>query len=178
MKTVKAQFAPGYTGWVKDLGDGTCLLENDPLLGRSSPKCGDRVDLFYNPCDKFQRPWIGYRVYEPGDEPAGRHFGYAQPITEDEQIDHDTDEELAELERMRPWMAEDRLGTLLCQFRLWHADLVLELAERGLLDKLPDGVLEFKALDELDQDHKLPTREEIRARHVERRRRLKEMGCG
>lgn len=74
-KVVKANFARRYTGWVVDLGDGTCRLANDPMLGENGPSWGDRVDLFFDPCDPDELPFIGYRIYEPGMIIPGRHFG-------------------------------------------------------------------------------------------------------
>ena len=57
-KLVRAYYADGYTGWVIDLGDGTCRFANAPLLGcddddnphkdeinRNAPRWGDRVRL-------------------------------------------------------------------------------------------------------------------------------------
>lgn len=54
----KAEYAPGYTGWVIDCGDGTCRFANSPLLGcddennpnrdainAAAPQWGDRVRL-------------------------------------------------------------------------------------------------------------------------------------
>lgn len=34
-----------YSGWVVDLGDGTCRYANSPMLGEDGPKWGDRVPL-------------------------------------------------------------------------------------------------------------------------------------
>lgn len=36
---------PDYTGWVIDLGDGTCRYANAPLLSKKGPQWGDRVRL-------------------------------------------------------------------------------------------------------------------------------------
>lgn len=44
-KLRRAYFAKGYTGWVIDLGDGTCRFANQPLLGENGPNWGDRVPL-------------------------------------------------------------------------------------------------------------------------------------
>lgn len=44
-KLRRAYYADGYTGWVIDLGDGTCRFASDPLLGEDGPKWGDRVPL-------------------------------------------------------------------------------------------------------------------------------------
>ena len=44
-KLTKAMYNSGYSGWVIDLGDGTCRYANNPLLGEDGPKWGDRVRL-------------------------------------------------------------------------------------------------------------------------------------
>lgn len=44
-KLRRVYFDEGYTGWVVDLGDGTCRLANNPLLGDDGPRWGDRVKL-------------------------------------------------------------------------------------------------------------------------------------
>ena len=44
-KLRRVYYAKGYSGWVIDLGDGTCRLVNNPLLGKKGPKWGDRVQL-------------------------------------------------------------------------------------------------------------------------------------
>lgn len=44
-KLRKAYYDQGYSGWVIDLGDGTCRYANSPLLGEDGPKWGDRVNL-------------------------------------------------------------------------------------------------------------------------------------
>ena len=104
-KLVRATFADGYIGWVVDLGDGTCRFSNSPLLGENGPKWGDRVDLFYNPCDPFERPRVGYRVYPADVEPAGRNFGVNREPDEDEKAERlradklREQQELAALER-------------------------------------------------------------------------------
>jgi len=83
-KTVSATFAfengrSAYGGFVVDLGDGTCRIANDILLGENSLKWGDQVDLFCNPCAPMDRPYIGYRVYARADEPnfkvPGKNYG-------------------------------------------------------------------------------------------------------
>ena len=42
---MRARYAERYTGWVIDLGDGTCRYANTPLLGATGPRWGDRVPL-------------------------------------------------------------------------------------------------------------------------------------
>jgi len=57
-KLLHVYYAEGYSGWVIDLGDGTCRYVNEPLLGcddddnpdkdrinRDAPHWGDRVPL-------------------------------------------------------------------------------------------------------------------------------------
>lgn len=44
-KLRRAYYGIGYSGWVVDLGDGTCRLVNEPLLGEEGPQWGDRVPL-------------------------------------------------------------------------------------------------------------------------------------
>lgn len=71
------EYAPGYTGWIVDMGDGTCRYANEPLLGadfgesraadgrlltkeeceainRAKPHWGDRVRLVDGRPDKDQ----------------------------------------------------------------------------------------------------------------------------
>jgi hypothetical protein len=38
-------YSDGYTGWVYDLGDGTCRFANAPCLGSDGPRFGDRVEI-------------------------------------------------------------------------------------------------------------------------------------
>jgi len=45
----KAVFAEGYSGWVIDLGDGTCRFANQPLLGEDGPNWGDKCWLIADP---------------------------------------------------------------------------------------------------------------------------------
>jgi hypothetical protein len=61
----------GYSGWVYDLGDGTCRFANDPLLGENGPNWGDRVHLFEPwDCDKEALlPFIGTVVLEKYEQP-------------------------------------------------------------------------------------------------------------
>jgi hypothetical protein len=44
-KLLRVRYAHDYTGWVIDLGDGTCRYANNPLLGKDGPRWGDRVTL-------------------------------------------------------------------------------------------------------------------------------------
>jgi len=74
----------GYSGPVQDMGDGTARLVMNPLLGEDAPKFGDRVDLFYFTGSPFERPFIGYRAYEEGVEPTGRHFALKREPTKEE----------------------------------------------------------------------------------------------
>jgi hypothetical protein len=70
-KLRKAYFAEArdYTGWVIDLGDGTCRYANRPLLGEDGPGWGDRVRLvdrgwgfpFADPSEILEK-------YEPEDD--------------------------------------------------------------------------------------------------------------
>ena len=48
-KATRARYAHDYTGWVIDLGDGTCRYTNNPLLGENGPRWGDRVRLIPDP---------------------------------------------------------------------------------------------------------------------------------
>ncbi len=92
-----------YGGYVQDLGDGTCRFTNAPMMGEDGPEWGDRVDLFYNPCEPFGRPMVGYRVYPEGVEPTGRSFGLKREPDEEEQKEWDEKQERrekAELEQM------------------------------------------------------------------------------
>lgn len=73
-RLMRAHYAPGYTGWVVDLEDGTCHLANSPLLGENNLEYGDRVDLFF-PIDDETLPFIGYRRYNEKGPVAGEHLG-------------------------------------------------------------------------------------------------------
>lgn len=88
-KLKKATFASRYTGWVVDLGDGTCRLANDPMLGENGPSWGDRVDLFFNPCDPDELPFIGYRIYPLDIVVPGRHFGVRASVGPEDHEDCD-----------------------------------------------------------------------------------------
>ena len=103
-KVVKATYADGYSGWVVDLGDGTCRFSNPPLLGEGGPKWGDRVDLFYNPRDPFERPRVGYRIYAEGEEPVGRQIGLKREPDEEELA------EFKRLEKIREKQECDRIS--------------------------------------------------------------------
>lgn len=50
-KLRRAYYSPDldYTGWVVDLGDGTCRYANSPLMGADGPSWGDRVPLIEVP---------------------------------------------------------------------------------------------------------------------------------
>ena len=50
-KLTRARYAHDYTGWVIDLGDGTCRFANAPLLGEDGPRWGDRCRLIPDPSD-------------------------------------------------------------------------------------------------------------------------------
>ena len=52
-KLLRVHYADDYTGWVIDLGDGTCRYVNSPLLGEDGPQWGDRVRLI-----KGSRGWM------------------------------------------------------------------------------------------------------------------------
>lgn len=99
-KVVKAIYAEGYSGWVVDLGDGTCRFSNAPLLGEGGPEWGDRVDLFYNPCAPFELPRVGYRVYADGEEPTGRSFGIKRDPDEEETAEHKRLREIREKQQV------------------------------------------------------------------------------
>lgn len=96
-----------YGGYVQDLGDGTCRFTNSPLLGEGGPEWGDRVDLFYNPCDPFGRPMVGYRVYPEGVEPTGRNFGVRREPDE---------EEIAERQRLEKIREEQECARISANF--------------------------------------------------------------
>jgi len=109
-KLVSAIFAfedgvGSYGGWVVDLGDGTCRLANKPLLGAAELDWGDRVDLFYNPCDPYSRPWIGYRRYREGEDPNGEQRGVARTPTA-EQTESQERAVAAREARESKWMEE------------------------------------------------------------------------
>lgn len=58
-KLTKAYYEAGeYSGWVIDLGDGTCRFANQPLLGEDGPNWGDRVRLIKN--DEGGLPVVDY----------------------------------------------------------------------------------------------------------------------
>lgn len=57
-------YAAGYTGWVVDLGDGTCRYANAPLLGADPGEQEDGSFLSPEQCDEINRsaPRWGDRV--------------------------------------------------------------------------------------------------------------------
>lgn len=60
----KVYYAEAYTGWVIDLGDGTCRYANEPLLGADPGEQEDGSWLTEDECDKInqQAPHWGDRV--------------------------------------------------------------------------------------------------------------------
>ena len=128
---VKAYYAHGYTGWVEDLGDGTCKLANSPLLGEGGPECGDRVDLFYDPCDHGQLPRIGYRIYPEFIEVPGRNFGIDPGLTEEEKREaveaHLEKMDRAALVGLNLKFADNLIGQLLFFMTLRDLDLSEDL---------------------------------------------------
>lgn len=81
-KQRQVEYAPGYFGWIQDLGDGTCRYVNDPMLGESNyflpnykelnknrPHYGDRVKLVNGKPDKTQilERWMPELYDEEGD---------------------------------------------------------------------------------------------------------------
>ncbi len=138
-KIVSAIFAldhehPAYGGHVVDLGDGTCRIAVPILL--PPLKFGDRVDLFWNPCDPFSRPFIGYRVYKDGEVP-GTHKGKRRKPTKKEIAEHKKDDrERTKRECKRIEEEHESRGALthalsdLIDLKMKYLDL-LELAEKG-----------------------------------------------
>lgn len=61
-KLRKAYYAEGYSGWVIDLGDGTCRFANQPLLGEDGPNWGDRVALVES--GDGELPRVGSKIIE------------------------------------------------------------------------------------------------------------------
>lgn len=63
-KLRKAYYADGYSGWIIDLGDGTCRYANEPLLGADPGKQEDGTVLTQAQCDVInrKRPHWGDRV--------------------------------------------------------------------------------------------------------------------
>jgi hypothetical protein len=63
-KLKKAYYAPGYSGWIIDLGDGTCRYANSPLLGAEPGKQSDGTFLTEGECDAINlaAPKWGDRV--------------------------------------------------------------------------------------------------------------------
>ena len=55
-KLRKAYYAEGYSGWVVDLGDGTCRFANEPMLGCDDPENPDHDAI------NAARPHWGDRV--------------------------------------------------------------------------------------------------------------------
>ena len=81
-KLRQVAYAPNYTGWIIDLGDGTCRYANDPMLGEGNyllpnykeinanrPHYGDRVKLVDGKPDKTQiiERWMPELYDEDGD---------------------------------------------------------------------------------------------------------------
>lgn len=130
-----ATYADGYSGWVADLGDGTCRLLNNPLLGDNGPKLGDRVDLFFNPCNAFERPRIGYRIYREGEEPPGRHFARERTPTAEEieaQSERKREREARQLEFLEERSAYFEMSNKLMDAEVRAADELIRYYE--LLD--------------------------------------------
>lgn len=50
-KLRKVYYAPGYSGWVIDCGDGTCRYANSPLLGADPGLQEDGKALTQEQCD-------------------------------------------------------------------------------------------------------------------------------
>ena len=125
-KLVNATFAfengmHAYGGYVIDLGDGTCKLANSPLLGDTGPKYGDRVDLFYNPCDPFSKPYIGYRIYPEDTKVPGRHFGTRTEPTQEELKEREVQKKLREDRECRA--IEENYARLNAPFEISKAQL-------------------------------------------------------
>lgn len=164
--TVKATFADGYSGWVVDLGDGTCRLANQPLLGENGPKFGDRVDLFYNPCNAFERPRIGYRIYGDGEEPVGRQFGRSRTPTDDEIAEHEEEEERRDAEQVR--LMEEHMDARFARLDLLkarnevaegivrYAELLTFARENGL--KVPDNLHSEEVRQQKIEENDTPER--------------------
>lgn len=124
-KVTKAVFAfenghSAYTGWVVDLGDGTCRFANAPLLGEGGPQWGDRVDLFYHPCSPFDMPMVGYRIYGEGEEPVGRHFGLKREPDEEEIAEHEEEQRLREKRECE--MIERNFKAMEAPFKILEAE--------------------------------------------------------
>ena len=155
---VKATFADGYSGWVQDLGDGTCRFTNAPLLGETGPEWGDRVDLFYNPCAPFERPRVGFRVYPEGVEPTGRNFGKQRKPTKAEKKEQKRLEKIYEKDqcdrisanfdsmfgRLGSWKAQSQSARRLIQYH----ELRTFCLESGL--EIPDDLHKPTPFDKID----------------------------
>lgn len=159
-KVTKAIFAfeggrSAYTGWVVDLGDGTCRFSNSPLLGENGPEWGDRVDLFYHPCSPFDMPMVGYRIYGEGEEPVGRSFGLKREPDEEETARYKEEEEQRE-KAIIASMNERHQGMMalmkLTRAHIAYAKLLAWLSEN--VEEWPTEVLdEFKkAFDEDEEE--------------------------
>ena len=168
-KSIHVTYADGYSGHVQDLGDGTCRFLNDPLLGPNGPSWGDRVDLFYNPCDPFERPRVGYRVYAEGVEPTGRNFGQPKKPTKSEVREQKQQEKLREKEqcerisanfdsmfgRLMSWKASLRAGRYLIRY----SELTTFCQERGL--EIPDDLHKpspFDGIDDFEENKTVESR--------------------
>ena len=157
----KATFADGYGGWVIDLGDGTCRIANDILLGNTL-KYGDRVDLFYNPTDPFERPRIGYRVYADGEEPTGRNCGlewkpspdelqkYQEKKAREREQELKLTEELHEL-RMAVLKAERKL-LIAAEAELKYQGLVDWAAKNGLA--IPSDLHDSRPVSKTEEERR------------------------
>ena len=65
-KLRRAFYAEGYTGWVIDLGDGTCRYANNPLI--DEVQWGDRVRLIEHPCGiPYADPTEIIEIYDDDD---------------------------------------------------------------------------------------------------------------
>lgn len=175
-KVTKATFADGYSGWVVDLGDGTCRFSNSPLLGEGGPEWGDRVDLFYNPCDPFERPRVGYRIYRDGEEPVGRHFGLKKKPSKKEIKEHEAQEKRREQAEVE--MIERNFDSMFGRLGSWkegfeksnwiirYFELAAFIKEKGV--EVPDDLHEPKKSWEEEE-------EEARGTCESRRKELKTM---
>ena len=65
-RLLHVEYAPGYSGWVVDLGDGTCRYANRPLLGADFGESRDASGrlLTEQECEAInrERPRWGDRV--------------------------------------------------------------------------------------------------------------------
>jgi hypothetical protein len=149
------------TGWVIDLGDGTCRLANRPIGGIFN--WGDRVDLFYHPSFPLDIPMIGYRLYDDDDEPVGRHLAMRRDPDEEELKklkEREERKEAHELAMIELSAAPALLQSEVDKLTLENADLLIKYYQ--LMDWINKQGLEIPDNHHENKEKETPSEEERR----------------